>query len=256
MRDTAFLGLMFNMELVPLFGTDFQVYAPIIILVMGALTLLNIYARILKMLGVDSEDAITGGCLLRTKHLDSYDLELINIGKKLVAAQLKSVDRVAGMRASSVASSPEGQGRDTAALLSDTSARSSANVPGDSFGFGGSNRNTGFSSKVLDVVSNPLMSGTSMKPVVGRATAISTSSAISAARQKSGGGGGAGLRDLEMGAPQLMRPSARDSGSSSSNPSTRVYVATDAGKVTNHLWGDEEDEGNWTPGRASSKSSW
>jgi hypothetical protein len=251
MRDTAFLGLMFNMEIVPLFGTDFQVYAPIIILVMGALTLLNIYARILKMLGVDSEDAITGGCLLRTKHLDSYDLELINMGKKLVAAQLKSADRVSGMRASSAASPGGLGGRDTAALLSDTSARSAA-LPGDSFGGFGSG-GSGRSSKVFDVVSNPLTSGASMKPVVGRAAAIGSSTASSATRQKSGGGG---RRDVEMGAPQLMRPSARDSGSSSSNPSARVYIATDSGKVTNHLWGDEEDEGNWTPGSGPNKSSW
>ena len=76
------------MEVIPLFGTDFNVYAPIIIFIVGSLTLFNIYARILKLFGIENEDAVTGGCLQFQK-LDAGDLELISIGKKQVTSQIK-----------------------------------------------------------------------------------------------------------------------------------------------------------------------
>ena len=75
------------MELVPLFGAEFNVYSPIIILIVGMLTFLNVYSRILKMVGIENEDAITGSCTTCHK-LDADDIELIAIGKKHVTSQM------------------------------------------------------------------------------------------------------------------------------------------------------------------------
>ena len=78
------------MDVVPIFGTEFTVYAPIIIVVVGMLTFLNVYARILKAVGIESEDAITGKCTLCYK-LDAEDIELVAIGKKHVSSQLRMI---------------------------------------------------------------------------------------------------------------------------------------------------------------------
>lgn len=88
---TSFEGLFVSMELVPLFGTQFTVYAPIIVLIVGVLTVLNVYARALKAVGIESEDAITGNCASCGK-LDADDIELISIGKKLVMTHLHLVN--------------------------------------------------------------------------------------------------------------------------------------------------------------------
>lgn len=88
--STSFEGLFVSMELVPLFGAEFTVYAPIIVLIVGFLTLLNVYARILKVIGIESEDAVTGSCTTCHK-LDADDIELIAVGKKLVTSQMHFV---------------------------------------------------------------------------------------------------------------------------------------------------------------------
>lgn len=75
------------MELVPLFGAEFNVYSPVIILIVGMLTFLNVYSRMLKMVGIENEDAITGSCTTCHK-LDADDIELIAIGKKHVTSQM------------------------------------------------------------------------------------------------------------------------------------------------------------------------
>jgi hypothetical protein len=55
--DVAFNSLMTSMDTVPLFGQGFVVYAPVILVVLCALTLFNIYEKFLGMLGLESEDA-------------------------------------------------------------------------------------------------------------------------------------------------------------------------------------------------------
>lgn len=47
--------------LVPLFGESFSVYAPLLIIVLGALSLFNVYPRFLAMLGIVHEDALLAG---------------------------------------------------------------------------------------------------------------------------------------------------------------------------------------------------
>lgn len=86
---TSFEGLFASMDVVPLFGAEFTVYAPIVVLIVGLLSFFNVYARLLKIIGIESEDAITGGCSMCHK-LDADDIELIAIGKKLVSSQIRN----------------------------------------------------------------------------------------------------------------------------------------------------------------------
>jgi hypothetical protein len=59
--DCAFAKFMGNMAVVPIFGESFSVYAPLLIIVLGALSLFNVYPRFLAMLGVVHEDALLAG---------------------------------------------------------------------------------------------------------------------------------------------------------------------------------------------------
>jgi len=59
--ETAFQGFVGVMDMVPFFGTSFQVYAPLTILVLCAITVLNVYPRLLAVLGFQHEDAILLG---------------------------------------------------------------------------------------------------------------------------------------------------------------------------------------------------
>jgi hypothetical protein len=52
---------MSNMETVPFFGTNFSIYAPLLILALCGFTLCNGYARLLSALGIEHEDAILLG---------------------------------------------------------------------------------------------------------------------------------------------------------------------------------------------------
>lgn len=59
--DCAFSHVMNMMSTVPFFGTNFSIYAPLLILALCAFTLCNGYARILGMFGIEHEDAILMG---------------------------------------------------------------------------------------------------------------------------------------------------------------------------------------------------
>eukprot|EP00593_Proboscia_inermis_P012976 CAMPEP_0171303856 /NCGR_PEP_ID=MMETSP0816-20121228/13466_1 /TAXON_ID=420281 /ORGANISM="Proboscia inermis, Strain CCAP1064/1" /LENGTH=144 /DNA_ID=CAMNT_0011783463 /DNA_START=525 /DNA_END=956 /DNA_ORIENTATION=+ len=52
---------MSDMSTVPFFGTNFSVYAPLLIIALTCFTLLNGYARFLSLLGIEHEDAILLG---------------------------------------------------------------------------------------------------------------------------------------------------------------------------------------------------
>ena len=60
-ENVAFNQLMSNMDTVPLFGTGFVVYAPILLVVLCAFTLFNCYARMLRAIGIEYEDALFVG---------------------------------------------------------------------------------------------------------------------------------------------------------------------------------------------------
>lgn len=57
----AFSTFLGQMEVVPLFGTTFSVYAPLLIIALCVFTLFNIYPRLMNLLGIDHEDAILLG---------------------------------------------------------------------------------------------------------------------------------------------------------------------------------------------------
>jgi len=73
----AFQRLMSNMETVPILGTEFIVYSPLLMALFIGLALLNVYARFLQLFGIDVEEAMT------STHPDA--VERIMEGKKLLA---------------------------------------------------------------------------------------------------------------------------------------------------------------------------
>jgi len=60
-RITALQLLMNNMVVVPIFGKDFNHYAPVLMVVLCLFTLFKCYARLLKLLGIETEDSANMG---------------------------------------------------------------------------------------------------------------------------------------------------------------------------------------------------
>jgi hypothetical protein len=80
---------MVNMEIIPLFGSSFAVYAPIITALVGLFTFLNLYARLLKWVGIQEEDSVMGSDLCH--RMTSSEIEEIEAGKKLVTGQIRTL---------------------------------------------------------------------------------------------------------------------------------------------------------------------
>ncbi len=59
--DCAFSQFVGQMDVVPLFGKSFPVYAPLLILFLCAFTLFNVYAKLMNFLGFDHSDALLVG---------------------------------------------------------------------------------------------------------------------------------------------------------------------------------------------------
>ena len=57
----AFSAYIGQMAVIPLFGTTFSVYAPLLIIALCVFTVFNIYPKIMNFLGVTHEDAILLG---------------------------------------------------------------------------------------------------------------------------------------------------------------------------------------------------
>lgn len=49
---------MQNIELVPVFGTSFQVYVPLFMIIVALMTFFNVFSRLLNLVGVESDDAV------------------------------------------------------------------------------------------------------------------------------------------------------------------------------------------------------
>jgi hypothetical protein len=69
------------MDVVPLFGKAFPVYAPLLILFLCAFTLCNIYAKVMNLLGFEHQDALLVG------DRETLD-EKVNEGKTLLNQHL------------------------------------------------------------------------------------------------------------------------------------------------------------------------
>jgi len=77
MSNCAFSNIMSDMETIPFFGTSFSVYAPLLILLVCALSLFDCYPKMLHWLGIEHEDALLLG--------DQDDLESkVNEGIQLM----------------------------------------------------------------------------------------------------------------------------------------------------------------------------
>ena len=55
--DTSFNALMSNIEIIPVFGTSFTVYIPILMIVISLITWFNGFSRIMKYIGVETDES-------------------------------------------------------------------------------------------------------------------------------------------------------------------------------------------------------
>lgn len=109
--------MMKNIELIPVFGTSFAVYIPLIMILMALLTLFDGYGRLVKVLGIEWEDTtsqydgITCSCKNSQDQetaLDPAVQERIRTGKLVVANELKQRRAAAETNISSSSSSRMG----------------------------------------------------------------------------------------------------------------------------------------------------
>ncbi|CAM9269690.1 unnamed protein product, partial [Heterosigma akashiwo] len=85
-RTTSLQLLMSNMTVVPILGTSFNHYAPLVMVVLCAFTLFNGYARLLGLLGVEHEAMVAGGDGGgQTAAASPEAQEKVQDGKRLVA---------------------------------------------------------------------------------------------------------------------------------------------------------------------------
>jgi hypothetical protein len=75
--DSAFSKFLGQMDVIPLFGSSFPVYAPLLTIFLSLFTVCNLYARLLHILGFDHQDALLVG---DRETLDSR----VNDGKTLI----------------------------------------------------------------------------------------------------------------------------------------------------------------------------
>jgi hypothetical protein len=54
-----FFLLLLLLQVVPLLGTDFNIYAPLIMVILCLFTMCHGYARLLRFVGIDHEDLTT-----------------------------------------------------------------------------------------------------------------------------------------------------------------------------------------------------
>lgn len=89
---------MQNIDLIPVFGTSFAVYIPLIMLIVALLTLFDGFGRIVKVLGIEWEDAGSDShnglsCTCRNRDqeiaLDPQLQEKIRTGKLIVSNEIK-----------------------------------------------------------------------------------------------------------------------------------------------------------------------
>ena len=113
---TAFSRLMNNIQIVPVFGTSFTTYVPMVMVMVALLTFFNTLSRVLHMIGVDSDETTNSAaprcCSFRKEDhaLSAEEQEKVDLGKRLIglgakqAALSRQLQR--GERSVSVGSNP------------------------------------------------------------------------------------------------------------------------------------------------------
>jgi hypothetical protein len=86
---------MSNIELIPVFGSSFLIYVPIIMIIVSLLTLFNGYAKLFRFFGVETEEASTSH-IFSCKKLELVDeeLEQYNSGKAIVSSEMKRLNQL------------------------------------------------------------------------------------------------------------------------------------------------------------------
>lgn len=91
------------MEIIPVFGTSFTTYVPIVMTLVALVTLFDGFARVLKMMGVETEDSLTpttgfcgffkrrGGNVIGEDEMDTELLEKCKSGKMIIANELRQL---------------------------------------------------------------------------------------------------------------------------------------------------------------------
>ena len=87
---TAFNTLMSNMNTIPVFGHQVTVFVPIIMILVAAVTFMNGYGRMLRLVGVETEDSATTAttCCWGAAVEDASQIEL---GKKLISSAMRQL---------------------------------------------------------------------------------------------------------------------------------------------------------------------
>ena len=86
---------MANIQIVPVFGTSFQVYVPLLMILVAIITFFDGFAQLLKLVGVESEESfvpIRQRCSFSFRadnNLTAEDQQRYDDGKRLIGRQLK-----------------------------------------------------------------------------------------------------------------------------------------------------------------------
>ena len=112
---TSFKALMSNITLIPVFGTSFIVFVPILMILIAMSTLLNIFPRLLRLLGIETEDMVGEPlCCKKSNNttnnetnnnnisiegnLSGEDLQKFESGRMLVKNDLRQMNLVSLMK--------------------------------------------------------------------------------------------------------------------------------------------------------------
>lgn len=96
-KYTAFSSLMDNIEIIPVFGTSFTVYVPILMIIVALITLFDLFARILQLVGIESEESSVRPFSMFFKTNDSSDemdaelLEKYKTGKAIIDSEIRQL---------------------------------------------------------------------------------------------------------------------------------------------------------------------
>jgi hypothetical protein len=92
-KNTAFKALMSNIELIPVFGSSFLVYVPIIIILVSLVTLFNGFARLSRLFGIETEELSSSKIFFCQKvEVLEEDREQYNAGTSVVFTELKRLN--------------------------------------------------------------------------------------------------------------------------------------------------------------------
>jgi len=91
---TSFSLLMSNITLIPIFGSSFIVYVPILIIFIALISLFNCMSRLLRFVGVESDDSFSSSkCCSNKNIMNEEDQNLYESGKKLVNSAIRLMAR-------------------------------------------------------------------------------------------------------------------------------------------------------------------